>query len=138
LYSALIMRKGRVNILDHMNQIVAARMSYVDKHIQLFQLKEECRKHIFPVYAPNPKYESLKLVNVTGAMAFLFVFLSVSVFVLFVEIILVKLKGATMRNEIELQTFDILMHLRVDNTFSREKRQRILAKYVKLLTLLDE
>jgi hypothetical protein len=85
MYAGLIMRKERVDILEPMNVIVAERISFVDDYMQSLQMSEECRKHIFPVYTSDPKYSPLQLVKINGVFVFLFIFLCVSVGVLFIE-----------------------------------------------------
>ena len=37
-------------MLESMNLIVAERMSFVDEYIQTFNLSDECKKRIYPVY----------------------------------------------------------------------------------------
>jgi hypothetical protein len=135
-YSALILRNERVDILESMNFIVAERMSYVNDYIQSFQLTEECRKHIFPIYEPNPKFESLPLLKITGALAFLFLFLCISVFVLIAEIISSKRRDPKMATGNEFQTFQI--HWDIDDTFSSDKRREIFAKYLELIEIIHK
>jgi hypothetical protein len=136
LYLALIIRKERADILESMNIIVAERMRYVDNNIQSFQLNKVCHDHIFHVYTSNPKYESLQLLKITGAMAFLFTFLCMSVFVLFAEILYHKWCDTKLETtEIECQTFYIQLHMHVDNTFSNRKRQEMYALYTRMLEL---
>jgi hypothetical protein len=134
---ALIMRKERVDVLEEMNLVVAERMSFVDDYIQSFQLKDECRQHIFPVNTPNPSYSSLQLVKIGGAFVFLFFFLSLSIVVLSVEVVLGKCVG---NDEVEMEdimeTFEI--HLRVDNTFGNRKRKKIFARYLYLLEAIQD
>jgi hypothetical protein len=137
MYSAIIMRKERGHMLESMNTIIAERMSFVDDYVQSFQLEDECREQIFPVYTPNPKFESLQLVKITGALAFLFLFLCISVFVLLAEIISHKRRGTKMEIEGEFQTFDIGIHLQIDNSFASASRQEIFDKYVQLLEAID-
>jgi hypothetical protein len=84
------MRKERVVLLESMNVIVAERMSFFDNFIHSHQLGVECRKHIFPVYTPNPKYSSLQLAKISGSLVFLFSLLCLSVFVLVGEIVFDK------------------------------------------------
>ncbi len=135
IYRALIIRNGRVDILESMNVIVAERMSFIDTYFQSFQLSEECRQHIFPVYIPNPKFEPLPLLKITGALALLFLFLCSSVFVLFAEIIWYNWRGAKMKTKKEFQTF--VIHLNIDNTFSSERREAIFKQYLRLLDVID-
>jgi hypothetical protein len=90
VYRGIIMRKERVDLLESMNAIVAERMSFVDEYIQSLQMKEECRKHIFPVYTSDPKYSSLQLVKISGAFVFLFSLLFVSLCVLIIECISIR------------------------------------------------
>jgi hypothetical protein len=91
IYYSLIMRKERADMLETMNVIVAERMSYVDDYIQSFQLKDECHKHIFPVYTPNPSYLPLPLVKISAPLVFLFSLLCLAFVILFVEIVFFKL-----------------------------------------------
>jgi hypothetical protein len=138
MYSALVMRKGNKQMLEDMNVVVAERMSYVDEYIQTFQLDKECSEHIFPVYEANPKYKSLQLLKITGVLAFLFLFLCISVFILFAEIIWCKCKGAKVETRHEFQTFDIhMLQMRIDHTFSSGKRQEIFTKYLQLLEVIE-
>jgi hypothetical protein len=81
------MRKERIDILESMNVIVAERLPYVDRFMQVNQLNEECRKHIFPVFTPDPRYIPFVLLKVGGAFAFLLLFLCVSIVVFLIEII---------------------------------------------------
>jgi hypothetical protein len=137
VYSSLILRKERGDILESMNLIVAERMSYVNGFIQSFHLDEECHKHIFPVNKPDPIFMPLKLLEITGALAFLLVFLCISVFIFIVEMISAKWSGAEMDVETEFPTFNI-QFLQVDKTFSCKKRKEIGALYLRILEVIDE
>jgi hypothetical protein len=81
--SGIIITKRRVDILESMNAIVAERMSYVDDHIRSYQMTDECRKYIFPVHTPDPKFERLHLMEFTGTFMLwlLFLFGSLLVFI---------------------------------------------------------
>jgi hypothetical protein len=105
--------------------------------IQSVQLDEECHKHIFPVHTPNPKYEPLPLLKITGALALLSFFLLISVFILFFEIMWNKWRDTKLETENEFQTFDIRLPLHIGDTFSSMHREKIFAKYLQLLEVID-
>jgi hypothetical protein len=127
-YSALIMRKERVDILESMNVIVAERMPYVDNFIQLSQLNEECRKHIFPVYTPDPKYDALKLVELSGTFAFLFFFLCLSFVIFLFELAYVWWRP-------KLKTFRFVIRFSETN-LPPDIQVLILTKYSKMCELV--
>jgi hypothetical protein len=127
IYTALIMRKGRVDTLERMNVIVAERMSYVDDFIQSSQLNEECRKHIFPVYTPDPKYDALKLVELSGTFLFLFIFLCLSLFIFLFELAYVWWRP-------KLKTFRMTISFKC--TLAPEHQDFIIAKYLKITELI--
>jgi hypothetical protein len=137
-YSALIVRKERVDILESMNVIVAERMSYIDKYVQSYHLSDECHKHIFPVHTQTPRFESLQVLEFTGALTMLFIFSCMSVLILFVEIVWYKWYGAKTATDtkIEYQTFVIQM-MAIDDTFTSVKRQEIFEQYSRLLDVID-
>jgi hypothetical protein len=125
-YTALIMRKERVNILESINAIVAERMSYVDNFIQSSQLNEECRKHIFPVYTPDPKYDALKLVELSGTFLFLFIFLCLSLFVFLLELAYVWWRP-------KLKTFHVV--IRFSKALPPNRQALIMMNYSKMCEL---
>ncbi len=135
MYTALIMRNGRDDILESMNVIVAERISYVDNFIQSIQLDKECYKHIFPVYTTNPTFVHIQVSKITGALALLFLGLCTSVIILFVEIIWCKWKSVNVGKKGEFQTF--VIHLNIDHTFSSAKREEIYWQYKRLLEEID-
>ncbi len=135
MYTALIMRNGRDNMLESMNVIVAERISYVDNFIQSTQLDEECYKQIFPVYTTNPTFVHIQVSKITGALALLFLGLCTSVIILYLEIIWFQWKNANMGKDNEFQTF--IIHLNIDNTFSSAKRKEIYWQYMRLLKEID-
>jgi hypothetical protein len=130
-YSALVMRKERVDLLESMNVIVAERMSYADDVLQSFQLHDECRKHIFPVYTPDPKYSPLQLMKISGALVFLFSFLGLSVGVLFLEIFMFRVKHVKSK---VVRTHHLQIHF--DDTIKESVRKEIYAKYEEILELI--
>jgi hypothetical protein len=134
-YSAFIMRQNRVELLESMNVIVAERMSYVDDFIQSNQLDEECRKHIFPVYTSDPKFDALKLVELSGAFLFLFVFLCLAIGVLFIEAMSTNRKKA-----ITLESIDTMveLHLHYDETVSADRRDAIAELQFNIQCLIEE
>jgi hypothetical protein len=132
-YSAFIMRKERVDILESMNVIIAERMSFVDNFIQANQLNEECRKHIFPVYTPDPKYSPLQLMKINGAFVFLFSFLCLSVCVLIIERI--SIRWTSLKNTDESETYEIRIHNY--NKLSTETQQIIAEKYLKIRAAIE-
>jgi hypothetical protein len=107
IYSAFILRKQRVDILESMNVIIAERMAYVDAYIQSPQLSDECHKEIFPVYTPNARFASLTLGKISGALVFLLLCLLFAVGVFIIEVMMFKNDDrATKNNEscmVELQ-----------------------------------
>lgn len=54
---------------------------------------EECRKHLFPFYTPDPQYFPLKLAKISGPLLFLFLFLCLSCAVFVFEILLARCKN---------------------------------------------
>jgi hypothetical protein len=136
VYRALIMRNERVDILESMNAIVAERMSFVGDFIQSLQMNEECRAHIFPVYTSDPKYTPLQLVKISGAFAFLFIFLCLSVCVLIIERISVRWTSLKMVETVEPnETYEIRFHNY--NKLSTETRQIIAAKYLEMCAAIE-
>jgi hypothetical protein len=135
-YSALIMRKERVDMLESMNVIVAERMSYVDDFIQSNQLNDECRAHIFPVYTPDPKYSPLQLVKINSAFVFLFTFLCVSMCVLIMERMSIRwtccqnMKSVEQRERIEIR-------VRNYDKLSPKTQKIIEAMYVKMCVAIE-
>jgi hypothetical protein len=134
---SLIMRKERVDILESMNAIVAERMSYVDDHIQSFQMGDACRKHIFPVRIPDPIYAPMLLREFSGAFALLFLLLFVSLASLVVEIIVSwnTKTQITNRQQDELATF-VIPRIVVDSSMTDEKRNILYAHYVGILKVI--
>jgi hypothetical protein len=127
LYSALIIRKERVDILETMNAIVAERMSYVDNYLQTNQLNDECRQHIFPVYTSNPTYLPLELVKINGLFALWCALLCLAIFILAMEIFWFRY----VRGSVEVDnTFHI--HLHIPN-----KHERVFEAYVKLIAEIE-
>ena len=131
------MRKQRVDMLEAMNVIVAERMSYVDEFIESVQLKDECRKHIFPVYTPSPKYEPLQLMKVSGTFLFLFVFLCLSLCVFLAEIISIRWTKNDTISDISDEIEYYHLHIHYDNRLSTEAQQIITEKYLKLLSAIE-
>jgi hypothetical protein len=130
-YKAIIIRRERGDVLEEMNAIVVERMSYVDDFIQSSQLKEECRKHVFPVHTPDPKYLSLHLANVSGAFAFLFLFLLLACFVLSGEVFANKFYGTKQEEH-----FDIVIE--IDSCdIQPDMHEIIFEKYLQFMQLLD-
>ncbi len=114
-------------------------MSYVDNYIQsLVELEEECRRHIFPVFTPNPRYLPLKLLKFSGALVFLVLSIFISLFVLFAEIVYKRrtTNGSIEENENWNEEFHI-QYLHIDKKFSRRKRKAIFEHYSKLLEVID-
>jgi hypothetical protein len=137
-YGALIMHKERVDMLESMNVIIAERMSYVDELIYKFQLNKECcSQHIFPVYTPSPKFASLKLTKISGALAFLFSCLCLSFIVLVLKIIIYKARcqQTNLLDDI-VQPYEF--HFNVWNNLSPNARKLIHAKYMEILQLIDD
>jgi hypothetical protein len=137
---ALIMGKERVDILESMNVIVAERMKYVDEYIQSFQLNNECRKHLFPVYTPDPKYDAIQLVELSGTFLFLFIFLCLSTFVLLFENIFAKFK-VDVANEtgdsIEMSDMSEIHIIYNNSKLSTETRKFIAAMHLKMLDAIE-
>lgn len=136
LYGALIMRKERVDVLEAMNIVVAERMSYVDNYVRSYELEQECRKRIFPVFTPDPKYEPLVLMNFSGAFALLIILLGVSGGVLLLEMIVFRFEKSNLTKEQIVKSFEI-QYLLIDETTEESKRERIYAKYLELLHVID-
>src|SRR3569832_1706333 len=105
------MRKDRVDVLESMNVNVAERMPFVDRYIQSFQLDEQCRKLLFPVYTPNPKYDPLELRKLGGVFVFLLSMLCLSLIVLFFEIIASKWYRQEKKMKSEQTTFEIQLYV---------------------------
>jgi hypothetical protein len=135
-YTALVMRKERVDMLETMNFVVAERMSFVDDYIRSYELDKECRKRIFPVYTPDPNYTSLQLREFSGAFTFLFVFFSFCFGVLLLEHIAIRFETKTMEKEEIVKSFEI-KYLLIDETTEDAQRAKIFAKYLELLELID-
>ena len=140
MYTALLMGKHKSSMIEAMNAIVAERMSYVDDYIQSFHLNEECRKHIFPTYTPNPKYTPLKLAEFGGVLVFLILFLCVAMFVLLAEMLYNRwTSGRKVEAEDDWNAiFQIHIQLDVDTKFSLDRRKLIFAQYAKLLKVIDD
>jgi hypothetical protein len=126
LPSALIMRKGRRDMLDAMNVIVSERMSFVDDYVHSISLNEKCRQHIFPVYTQNPTYVSLKLAKISGAFAFLFFFLCLSLFVFLLELAYVWWRP-------KLKTFHVV--IRFSKTLPPNRQALIMMNYSRMCEL---
>jgi hypothetical protein len=132
IYLALIMSQQRRNILENMNAIVAQRMNYVGETIQAFQFSDECRKHIFPVYEPNPSYVPLKLSAFTDTFSLLFLFLFFSILVLVGE----RMWGRKQHKERVVQSIEY--HLQVSMSVSPDIRNELHLKWMEILKLLDK
>ena len=72
----------------------------------------------------------MQLGKISGAVVFLFVFLSLSVFVLFVEMML----GANDVKATEVRTHDL--HIRFDDTVKESVQKEIYARYEQILELI--
>jgi hypothetical protein len=125
--SALIMRKERRDILDAMNVIVSERMSFVDDYVQSLTLSDQCREHIFPVHTSNPRYLSLNLAKISGALAFLFFILCLAFCVFLCELTFVRWKP-------KVKTFRIV--IRFKSTVAPNIQDLIFVKYAKINELL--
>jgi hypothetical protein len=136
IYNAFIVRKERVDLLESMNVIVAQRMSFVDDNIQSFQLEDECKKHIFPVYTPDPKFSSLQLNKLMGLFVLLFLLLFTSLLVLVGEVLCEKFQKKENIFEEIVEPFEI--HLQVGNVITPEIRRQIQVKYFEILQLIDK
>jgi hypothetical protein len=136
IYSAFIMRKERVDVLESMNVIVAERLSYVNDYMDSYELKKECRKHIFPVYTPDPTYSALILADFSGPVAFLVLFLTFSLLVLLLEIVFSKCKKKSLSTESDFRPY--LIHLLIDNTFAPNTRDTISFHYSKILEAIQD
>ncbi len=132
--SSLIMTKGRVDLLESMNVVVAERMSYMEDYVASFQLDPECKKHIFPVYTPDPSYDPLTLRDVSGTFALLVALLGVALSVLCVELISKNAKEDKVE-EFELKLYDL--HFHFDSTLSLDRRQMIMEKYSEMLDIIE-
>jgi hypothetical protein len=133
MYHALIMNKGKREMLQNMNTIVAERMSFVDDYIQSYKLNEKCRKHIFPVYSPTPYYSGpLLLAGIGGPFVFLISLLSLSFCVFLLEMYSTR----WMKKEEVLETFE-LPALHYDSRTSLHKRELIEMEYAKLRSFIE-
>jgi hypothetical protein len=135
IYRTLMLRKGQDEMLEFWNQIVAQRVSYFDNNIQSFQLKDECREHIFPIYTANLGYAPLILVEISGAMVLLFTFLSLSILILICEIFYFRRKGDK-SEKTTLEKYQLFINF--DNTFTLSEREVILSKYVEILDVIEK
>jgi hypothetical protein len=114
LYSGFMMRNERVDVLESMNVIVAERMAFVDDYIQTSQLDDECRKGLFSDSTPDSTYAPLQLVEISGALVFLFAFLCFSVVVLLIEVAHGRWKKKdNLKQQNEEETFSI--YIRFNN-----------------------
>jgi hypothetical protein len=136
IYTALIMRKGH-KMLESMNFIVAERMPFVDDYIQSFQLKEECRKHIFPDSASEPQYQPLKLMEFSAPLVFLFLFLCLAVVILFIEIVLFRRNGKKGDQETEQSNEDKFTIYFCRNDGIEVSQTVTFEKYTKFRDLLE-
>jgi hypothetical protein len=127
LYNTFYVSKKHVEILESMNAVIAERMSYADEFIETFQLNEECKKHIFPVYNPSPTFLPLNLVKFSGAVVFLLTFLCLAVFILVVEIICGRGERKIVRAENRFK-----IHFSCDN-MEEFVREINFEKYVELI-----
>jgi hypothetical protein len=135
-YGGLIIRKERADILESMNAIVAERMSYVDNFIHSSQLNEECHKHIFPVYTPDPKYSPLQLMKINGAFVFLFTFLCLAIGVLLIERISVRWTCFNNAETVEQnETYEICVH--DYNKLPVDMQQIITGKYLEIRAAIE-
>ncbi len=127
----LIISKTRADVLEKMNRIVAERMRYVDRYMERFQLEEECRKHIFPVYTPDPTYDPLKLVELSGTFLLLIPILGASVFVLLCEMVFARFTRFS-----NVETFDF--HVNFCSNLPEYKLNMIRTKYGEILDLIEK
>ena len=117
-------------MLESMNAIVAERVRFVDEYIRSNQLSKECRKHIFPIYTPDPKYEPLQLVKLSGTFLFLFILLCVSLCVLLIEIL-----STRWTHDVQMEFRDL--HIRYDSRLSLDTRMIITKRYAKILAAIE-
>jgi hypothetical protein len=137
-FSGIIMRKQRDDLLESMNVIVAERMSFVDRHIQSTQLDDECSKHIFPVYTPDPKFHTLVLADFSGAFTFLFTLLTMSGCMLLCEVWVWRYHVRALRPPRKIiEPFETVLKVHVDATMSTELREQIFMTYVQLVELMN-
>jgi hypothetical protein len=87
------------------------------------------------VYTPNPKYEPLQLMKISGAFAFLFVLLSLSLFALLLEIISSRCTGEMETGGGQIEFHDL--HILYDHRISKETWQIIMAMHLKQLALIE-
>jgi hypothetical protein len=133
VYSALMMRKEKREMLENINEVVAERMSFVDDYIQSYKLNEKCQKHIFPVFSPTPYYKGpLLLTNFGGVFVFIISLLSLSLFVFLLEMISVR----RVQKEEVLQMFR-LPEICYDNRISFQARELIEKKYAEIRSIID-
>jgi hypothetical protein len=125
VYSALIMRKGRKDMLERLNFNVADRYSYVDNFMEIFHVSEACRQRLFPVLTSQTSYFPLKLVKISGALMFLFIFLCFSTFVLLLEKFSVRWqRRETPPSKRKLE--QVKFPIKVEHTLSSDKRRLIM------------
>ncbi len=130
--SGIVMRKEQMSMLESWNVIVAERMPYFDEYIQSFQLDEECDKHLFPVYKPDPTFKALKIREFTGTFVMLGILLFVSIILFAGETVFHKFVAQNCeRNEVTVAPFKI--RLNVGQSVSAKTRKRIFAYYEKIL-----
>jgi hypothetical protein len=133
-FDSLIMRKGREDMLESMNVVVAERMSFGDNWVNTFRLNSECSAHIFPVYTPSVSYSPLKVVKISGALVFFFSFLGLAGVVFLLEVLLCTAKS---QNVVEVAVQPFEFHVNVDNAVSINVRKAILVKCVEIMQMIE-
>jgi hypothetical protein len=134
--SALIMQKGRKEMLEEMNAIVAERMSYVDEYIRSFHIEPQCGNEIFYTHMPELTFAPLQLAEIGATLLFTLVFLCLAVIVLLAEVLLHRWHCRSKSAETTAKHI-FEMNIRYDDTLSIDTRRIIEAKYFDIIDAIQ-